>query len=89
MLSVRLAQTTAERDQCYLLRIDVFVRGQGVPLSLELDDDDEANALHFLGTENGQSVAAARVLLNDNIAKIQRVAVRDVHRGKGLSLIHI
>ena len=83
MLQVRLAETTDERDQCYLLRIEVFVRGQAVPMSMELDDNDEADALHFLGTEGGVPVATARILSNDGVAKIQRVAVLERCRGKG------
>ncbi|MGI9355912.1 MAG: GNAT family N-acetyltransferase [Rhizobiaceae bacterium] len=83
MLTVKIAETTTERDQCYLLRIEVFVRGQNVPMSMELDDHDEADALHFLGTHDGVPVATARILFSDGIAKIQRVAVSETHRGKG------
>jgi len=83
VFEVRFAKTAAERDQCYLLRIDVFVRGQGVPMSMELDDHDEVDALHFLGSENGVSVATARILLSDGTGKIQRVAVAERCRGKG------
>jgi len=83
MLTVKLAKTPAERDHCYLLRIETFVRGQGVPMSMELDDHDEADALHFLGTENDLPVATARILLIDGAAKIQRVAVVESSRGKG------
>ncbi len=86
MLDVKLATTAAERDECYLLRIEVFVRGQNVPLSMELDDDDEVNALHFLGYDEGKPVATARVLLRDSVAKIQRVAVLERCRGRGFGV---
>ncbi len=83
MLTIKLAENSAERDQCYLLRIEVFVRGQNVPMSMELDDDDEVKALHILGREGNEPVATARVLIRDGVAKIQRVAVLERCRGSG------
>ncbi|MDD9910904.1 MAG: GNAT family N-acetyltransferase [Ahrensia sp.] len=83
MLDIFIASDAAQRDRCYLLRIAVFVRGQGVPMSMELDDHDETEAIHFLSVEEGKDVATARLLIRGDKAKVQRVAVSRTVRGRG------
>ena len=81
-----------ERAACLAIRRVVFIEGQSVPEDLEIDGLDDT-ALHFLTTIDGQPVATARVRLISNdegkqdaqkIAKIERVAVLEQHRGKAL-----
>lgn len=69
---------------CMAIRMEVFVREQGVPLEEEMDDHDAA-ATHYVATLNGAPAATARTrVLEDGTAKIERVAVRAEHRGSGI-----
>ena len=65
------------------IRHTVFVMEQGVPLDMEIDEHDHADALHFLGRLDDRPVATARLCLIDGVAKIQRVAMLSEARGGG------
>ncbi len=83
---IALAATEADREACYAIRRDVFVREQNVPLELELDEYD-ATATHFLMRDADETpVATARLLDKHGLAKIGRVAVLRTRRGQGLGL---
>lgn len=61
----------------------VFVREQGVPADIELDRDD-VRAIHLLAIISGKAVGTARIVIRARNAKIGRMAVLKVHRGKGV-----
>ena len=83
-ITIRPVGTSAELDECYKLRVQVFVEEQGVPPWEELDADDET-ALHFMVEEEGVVVGTARLVVQDeSTAKIGRVAINKKHRGEGL-----
>lgn len=83
-MSITLARTTQEKAACYDLRHRVFVEEQGVPVELEIDEHDESIAIHFLGKIEDQPVATARICVFGGLAKIQRVAIDQKHRGRSL-----
>ncbi len=56
------------------IRRVVFIQGQNVPEAEERDGKDK-DALHFIAFEDELPVGTARILLNDGIGKIGRVAV--------------
>lgn len=63
------------------IRTAVFVEEQGIPLSLEIDDN-ELWAMHFVAyDENNQPIGTARVLPDGHI---QRVAVLAAYRHQGV-----
>lgn len=69
---------------CMAIRMEVFVREQGVPLDDEMDEHDQS-ATHYLAQRDGAPVATARTrVLADGTAKIERVAVRANARGSGV-----
>lgn len=71
------------------IRNQVFVEGQGVPLSDEQDGkDDESD--HFLLFVDNQPAGTARVRYMENVAKIERVAIQNAWRGMklGQALMH-
>jgi ElaA protein len=68
---------------CLEVRHEVFVVGQGVPAELDDDGLDPA-ALHLVALHDGRAVGTARLRDVDGHAKIERVAVREAHRGLGL-----
>lgn len=78
-----IATTPQERDDAFAVRIAVFVGEQGIARSDELDDFD-ASATHCVGYVDDTPVAAGRLLLFDDYAKIGRMAVLASHRGTGL-----
>ena len=61
----------------------MFVEEQKVPVELEIDEHDEADALHFLGSASEHAVVTARLCIFGEKAKIQRVAVDSSFRGSG------
>lgn len=70
-----------DRDALRAVRETVFVEEQGVPLSLEWDDQD-AIARHLLARDaTGQPIGTARLLPDGHIG---RMAVLADWRGKGV-----
>jgi predicted GNAT family N-acyltransferase len=62
------------------IRLVVFVREQGVPPELEMDDMD-ARCLHALGFDGERAIATGRLLPDGHIG---RMAVLSEFRGKGV-----
>ncbi|MDX8045813.1 GNAT family N-acetyltransferase [Gracilibacillus sp. S3-1-1] len=71
-----------ELQDAYKVRFDVFVEEQGVPKELEIDEL-ENEAVHFIGYENGQPVAASRMRFVDGYAKMERICIAKSERKKG------
>ena len=86
-MSIILARTSQEKAACYDLRHRVFVEEQGVPVELEIDENDETIAIHFLGVIEDRPVAAARICVFEDMAKIQRVVIDKRYRGRSLGRV--
>ena len=85
MIEVRLATTPADVERCLRLRWTVFVEEQGVRPSDELDAHDRTDAVHALAALDGVPCGAGRfVFVEPGMAKIQRMAVVDDVRGRGV-----
>ena len=70
--------------EAHAIRQAVFIREQGVPEDMELDEYDPL-ADHALAHQNGQYVATARLVrLDANSAQIGRMAVLVAFRGQGI-----
>ena len=80
-LTIKKISTNKELDKALRIRIRVFVREQGVPAEIELDDDDK-RALHLLAFLEGRAVGTARIVMRGGQAKIGRMAVLKSHRRK-------
>lgn len=74
--------TPEELPICLAIRREVFIQGQNVPEHEEVDGKD-AICRHYLMREGGTPIGTARVLDLDGVAKIQRVAILESHRGTG------
>lgn len=84
MIEVRLAQTARDVQQCLRLRWTVFVEEQGVRPSDELDAHDKT-AVHALAVMDGVPCGAGRLIFTSpGVARIQRMAVIDDVRGRGV-----
>lgn len=80
--AVRVVDTDAEREAALAVRYDVFVEGQGVPESVELDGRD-GDATHFLAVDEHPVGTARLRRIDDRTGKVERVAVREGRRGDG------
>ncbi|MGN7477115.1 GNAT family N-acetyltransferase [Solibacillus silvestris] len=87
MFEVKLVTTDEDRERAFALRKEVFVKEQGVPLSLELDEYDET-AIHFLVNDGEDTIATARLReIEPKIGKVERVCVLNSYRGKRLGVL--
>ena len=68
------------------IRTDIFIIEQKCPPGWEPDELDK-KSIHFIAILNHEIVATARLREEPkNTAKIERMAVRKEHRGKGIGL---
>ena len=85
MIEVRLAASPDDVRTCLRLRWTVFVEEQGVRPSDEQDAHDAAGAVHALALLDGVPCGAGRfIFVEPGAAKIQRMAVVDDVRGRGV-----
>lgn len=72
---------TEDRQTCLDLRKAVFIDEQGFPEDLDEQDDI---ALHLLAKDGENPVGAARLVIDEDVAKIGRICVMPGMRGSGL-----
>jgi predicted GNAT family N-acyltransferase len=87
-------ETDEQLQQCFEIRLDVFVREQQVPLSLEMDEyDTHPHACHhLLICDEGKPIATGRWKPYEpgtSKAKLQRIAVLEAYRGTGVGRLLI
>lgn len=81
---IRIAQIPAEFPAIAAIRKTVFQEEQAVDPILEFDGKDETSA-HLIAYLNHQAVGTARIrYLDQQTAKIERLAVLSVARGQGI-----
>jgi predicted GNAT family N-acyltransferase len=87
-VQLRLAWGPADRAAALALREEVFVREQGVPAALEVDEHDAEGAPAAVAVAarrtDGAVVGCLRLREAHGLAKVERVAVRRVARGLGI-----
>lgn len=67
-------------EQARAIRNEVFVKGQGVPQSLESENDE--TAVHFLAIADGLPAGASRYRKTGDGIKFERIAVLEAFRGQ-------
>jgi predicted GNAT family N-acyltransferase len=81
MVRIELMSWEGARDDASRIRFQVFVREQGVPQEIELDEKD-AVCVHALAfDQHGAAIATGRLLPDGHIG---RMAVLEAHRGRGI-----
>lgn len=85
MTLVRRVGSDDDRKAAFAIRHEVFVVEQGVPVQLELDEQD-ASAVHVLALgEDGSAVGTGRYYVEDGaVAHVGRLAVLAPARGTGV-----
>jgi len=82
--SIIAADWQTHRESLRKIRDIVFIQEQQVPIADEWDDKDET-AMHFLVVNaQGEAVACARVLLENKLLHVGRVAVLIEYRQAGI-----
>lgn len=83
-LSYKLVTSDRELKAAFEVRLQVFVEEQGISEELELDDLDQ-EALHMVVKDGERVIGTARVLfLTANQAKIERMAILEPFRRRGI-----
>jgi len=83
-MEIKKVETEKEFKQALDLRYEVFVEEQGVSKELERDDKDD-EALHIIViNEEGKTVGCGRIFIEENQAKIGRMAVAKTWRNQGI-----
>jgi len=82
-VEVRPTRDRDEIDQALTLREQVFCVEQGVPLAADQDGLDDA-AIQIVAVESGRVIGTCRVLVEDRIGRLGRMAVEAPARGRGL-----
>jgi predicted GNAT family N-acyltransferase len=84
MAQIEIATTDIEIAACKAVRHQVFIVGQGVPRDREYDGLDDG-ATHYFVMDDGRIVGTARLRVETDYAKIERVAVVKAVRGRGIA----
>lgn len=82
-MKVEIAHTQDDFFRLIRLREAVFVVEQGIPIAIELDDDDSV-ALHLVARRGREVVGTARLVSKGKRGKIGRMAVTKGLRRKGI-----
>lgn len=80
---VNKVSSAEDMQKCLEIRMTVFVIGQNVPQSEEVDGKDQ-DSDHYLLTIDSMPVGVARVRYIEDFAKIERVAILNDYQGQGL-----
>ncbi|HEX8054299.1 MAG TPA: GNAT family N-acetyltransferase [Thermoleophilaceae bacterium] len=70
-------------EQALALRERVFCGEQGVALEAERDGHDD-EAIHVVCLRTGRVLGTCRVLVRDGVARLGRMAVEPLARGRGI-----
>ena len=80
---MRTARADEEVEAALRLRYRVFCEEQGVDLAAEQDGRD-GEALQLVALDGERVVGTCRVLLENGVARLGRMAVEPGHRGRGI-----
>jgi len=83
MIEIHKVKDKKEMDLVHEIRREVFIKEQGVPEELEMDDLDQ-DAVHVIAYADGMPAGCGRMIFNGDKAKIGRVAVRKSMRRTGI-----
>lgn len=81
-MEFKVVSTPEELQQAFAIRTLVYLGEQRCPWTEEFDGNDYA-ATQILGTIDGEPAATARIRWFGGFAKLERLAIRAEHRGRG------
>lgn len=83
MITVKEISNRKDLRKAQDIRYEVFVIGQKVPVEDEVDEF-ETTSIHYLAFLNNNPVGAARWRFTEKGVKLERFAVLDAYRGRGV-----
>ena len=83
MIKIILITTKEQLEQAFAIREQVFCIEQNVAHDIEMDEFDES-AEHILAIVDDKPIATARWRFTGDGAKLERFAVLNEYRGKGV-----
>lgn len=83
MIRVKKVETDQELEQAFKIREEVFIVGQNCSVEDEFDGFDDEST-HFIAYIDGEPVGTARYRTTDKGIKLERFAVLEKCRGKGV-----
>ena len=84
---VKIARDEQEKQDAFFVRKEVFVKEQGLPLPLEVDELDKI-ATHIVAYYKQQPIAASRIIVDDksDSVKVERLSVLPKFRRKQIGV---
>jgi len=86
VIEVRAARDPSEVEAALELRYRVFVEEQGVAFAADQDGRDP-EALHIVAFDEGQLAGTCRLLFDDGVSRLGRMAVEPELRGRGVGAL--
>lgn len=80
---VKLLDSKEELEEALKIREEVFVKEQGVSVELEHDQYDQS-AYHFIIRTDKNIIGTCRLLIENKVGKIGRMAILSKYRKQGL-----
>jgi predicted GNAT family N-acyltransferase len=83
MIELSITSWAEAQNLVKSLRYQVFVIEQKVPEDMEWDEFDQI-AWHAIVTADNQTIGTGRLIIDDRVAKIGRMAVQSSRRNQGI-----
>jgi predicted GNAT family N-acyltransferase len=82
-ISIQITHWDEAKSQVMPIRHDVFIKEQEVPEELEWDEFDQ-DALHAIVKKDQGVIGTARLIMDNSIARIGRMAIQKEYRQRGI-----
>ena len=82
-LKIKLADSELDHKNILLIRREVFIKEQQIPVEIEIDENEE-NSTYIIAYLNFKAVGTARWRQSVNGVKLERFAVLKKYRKKGI-----
>jgi predicted GNAT family N-acyltransferase len=82
-LTIKIVENEDERLKAMLVRAIVYMHEQQCPFSEEFDLNDHTSTQIIGLDQNGEPILTARIRYFNQLAKIERLAIRSEYRGRG------
>ena len=82
-IDIKIATTNKDKERCFSVRREVFVKEQNISEKIEFDDTN-FNATYFIATFKNKPIGTARYRCTDQGVKLERFAVLKSFRNLGV-----
>ena len=83
VINIKTATTKKDKDKCFSIRRNVFVKEQCISKKIEFDDEN-VDAIYFIAQYKNIYVGTARYRFTDIGIKLERFAVLKSYRNLGI-----